>query len=293
LSVTDSVGTQVAMLSGAGAAPAAAQAALSPATADFGSEPVGTVSAASTFTLSNAGSAALGITSIALVGTNAADFAIAANTCGTSLAASASCTVNVTFKASSVGNETATLSVADSVGTQTSTLTGAGTAAADFSLTATPDAQTVSAGSSAAYTIDVASVGGTFTAAVTLSASGLPPGASVVFEPGTVTPGTNGAMATMTIQTGTASAANRLERLHGPLGAPLLALALGVPICLRKKRRIACLGLVVVALGLQGCGGGFALPQTAHPAAQTYTVTVSGVSGTTQHTTTVQISIQS
>jgi trimeric autotransporter adhesin len=136
-----------------------------------------------------------------------------------------------------------------------------------------------------------------FTQAVTLTASGLPPGASVAFAPATVTPGANGATATMTIETAAASAANRLERLNDPSGGPLLALALCIPVSLRKResRRIAWLGLVVVIMGLQGCGGGFALPQsqTTHPAAQTYTVTVSGASGATQHSTTVQILIQS
>jgi hypothetical protein len=297
LSITDSVGTQMSTLSGVGSAPPAAKAALSPSTANFGSEPVGAVSAASAITLSNSGTAALPITSIGLVGTNSSDFAIAANTCGTSLAAGASCTISVTFKASMAGTESATLSAADSVGTQTSTLMGTGAAAAaDFSLTATPDSQTVSAGSSAAYSIDVASLSGTFTQPVVLSASGLPPGATVAFAPASITPGAGGATATMTIQTAMATASNP-DRLSGPLGGPLLALGLCIPISLRKRqvRRIVGLGLVIVVMGLPGCGGGFALPQSQSvvPGAQTYTVTVTGTSGATVHTTTVQISIQS
>jgi hypothetical protein len=85
--------------------------------------------------------------------------------------------------------------------------------------------------------------------------------------------------------------------LSGPLGGPLLALGLCIPISLRKRqvRRIVGLGLVIVVMGLPGCGGGFALPQSQSvvPGAQTYTVTVTGTSGATVHTTTVQISIQS
>lgn len=297
LNVTDSVGMQTATLSGEGTAAVAAQATLSPATANFGSEPVGSVSAANTFTLSNAGSTALAITSVSLVGANAADFSIASNTCGTSLGAGSSCTISATFKASTIGNETAMLSVVDSVGTQTSTLTGAGaTVAADFGLTATPDSQTVSSGASATYSIDVTSLAGTFTQPVALSASGLPPGATVAFAPASVTPGADGATATMTIQTAMVSAANQSNSSNGPSGAPLLVLALCIPLSLstRQPRRIAWLGLVVTIMGLQGCGGGFALPQSqsGHPSAQTYTVTVTGTSGTTMHTTTVQISIQ-
>jgi hypothetical protein len=103
-------------------------------------------------------------------------------------------------------------------------------------------------------------------------------------------------MATMTIQTASASAANRLQRLNGALGAPLLALALCIPISLRqgRGRRMAWLGIVLAITGMQGCGGGFALPQqTTSPTTQTFTVTVIGTSGAIQHSTTVQIAIQS
>jgi len=53
-----------------------------------------------------------------------------ATTCGTSLAAGASCTVSVEFKPAASGALTATLAVADSVGTQSVTLTGTGASTA-------------------------------------------------------------------------------------------------------------------------------------------------------------------
>jgi hypothetical protein len=295
LNVVDAVGTQTSTLTGNGASPAAPQAALTPATAAFGSVNVGTASAGTSFTLANAGNAALPITSVSLGGVNAADFSITANTCGASLPAGSSCAITVTFTPSTAATESAALSVVDSVGTQTSTLTGTGVAApsADFGITASPDRQTVSPGGSAVYSVDVDSSTGTFVEPVALTASGLPPGATVSFSPATLTPGTGGASATMTISTAAPSAANQLDRLERTGGAPLLAVLLCLPICVRKRSSVfRWLAIVVAAAAMQGCGGGFALPQS--PAqAQSYTVTVTGTAGAVQHSTTVQISIQS
>ncbi len=64
-------------------------------------------------------------------GTNAGDFAIASNTCGASLAGSASCTVSITFKPTATGSRTATLTFTDAAGNspQTVALSGTGSAA--------------------------------------------------------------------------------------------------------------------------------------------------------------------
>jgi hypothetical protein len=89
------------------------------------------------FTLSNTGQTALtGIGHGTLGGTNASEFAIvpATSTCGAagggqltgiiSLAPHASCVVTVSFKPTTAGPKTATVSVTDAAGTQTSTMTG-------------------------------------------------------------------------------------------------------------------------------------------------------------------------
>jgi len=78
-------------------------------------------------TLTNVGTTALTITGKAITGTNAGDFA-QTNTCGSSLAASASCTFSVTFKPTASGTRTAALSVTDSASgsPQTVSLTGTG-----------------------------------------------------------------------------------------------------------------------------------------------------------------------
>src|SRR5207245_702397 len=84
---------QTANLTGTGVASAVS---LAPASVAFGSQQVGSTSAAQAVTLTNTGNAALAITSIAVTGANGGDFA-QTNNCGTLVAAAASCTINVTF----------------------------------------------------------------------------------------------------------------------------------------------------------------------------------------------------
>ena len=102
---------QTVSLTGTGVR-AAPVASLSPSSLAFGSQSVGAASTVQSVTLSNTGNAALSITSLALTGTNAASFA-QANTCGSSLAAGANCTVSVTFRPSATGSSTASLSITD------------------------------------------------------------------------------------------------------------------------------------------------------------------------------------
>ena len=83
-------------------------ASLSPAALTFASQSVGTTSGAQTITLSNTGTAALTITSVSVTGTNAGDFA-ETNTCPASLAASANCTISVTFKPTATGARSASV----------------------------------------------------------------------------------------------------------------------------------------------------------------------------------------
>ena len=91
----------------------------------FPSQKVGTTSATKTVTLSNSGSAALGITSIAATG----DFSVPNNTCGTSLAAGAHCTISVDFHPAKTGTRTSTLTIKDfnKNSPQAVQLTGTGT----------------------------------------------------------------------------------------------------------------------------------------------------------------------
>lgn len=97
-------------------------ASLTPASAKYPKEKVGTTSKAKTFTLTNKQKVTL--TGIAISTTG--DYAVSETTCGTSLAAKGKCTIEVTFTPTAVGTRTGQLSVSDSAGNspQTSSLTG-------------------------------------------------------------------------------------------------------------------------------------------------------------------------
>ncbi len=122
LSFTDNAAgsPQTVALSGTGVT----EAKLSPASAAYAKQKVGTTSAAKTFTLTNNQTVAL--TSIAISSTG--DFAVSATTCTTSLAAKGKCTISVTFTPTATGKRTGQLRVSDSGNNspQTSNLTGTG-----------------------------------------------------------------------------------------------------------------------------------------------------------------------
>jgi hypothetical protein len=137
MSITDNAlgSPQTVSLSGTGtraaAALAAAAVSLSPPSLAFGNQSLGVTCAAQTVTLSNTGTAALSITSLALAGTNASDFA-QTNTCGSSLAAGGQCTISVTFTPAASGSRTASVSITDNASgsPQSVSLAGTGTASA-------------------------------------------------------------------------------------------------------------------------------------------------------------------
>jgi hypothetical protein len=116
--------------------PAAPAADLSTTSLGFVSQQVGVASPVASATLSNSGTAVLGITSIALTGPNASDFS-QSNTCGLALAAGANCTISIVFTPSASGTRTASVTLTDSLGVQSIALTGTGIAPAiSFSSTA-------------------------------------------------------------------------------------------------------------------------------------------------------------
>ncbi len=122
LSVVDSAGTQTSALSGTGTAIK-----FNPASLTFTTTAVGTSSSPMTDTLSNLGSSAITISSIAIGGTNSTDFT-QTNNCGSTLAAKGSCTITVTFTPTATGTRSANVTVTDSDVTspQKLVLTGTG-----------------------------------------------------------------------------------------------------------------------------------------------------------------------
>jgi len=118
---------QTVSLSGTGIAPVT----LSVTSLSFSTTVAGNTSAAKTVTLTNKQATTLSNIGIAA----SAPFAVASNTCGTSLAAGASCTVGVTFSPMAVGSATGTLTFNDSAitGPYGVSLSGTGGAPVTFS----------------------------------------------------------------------------------------------------------------------------------------------------------------
>jgi archaellum component FlaF (FlaF/FlaG flagellin family) len=266
----------------------------------FPSQSLGTTSAPQPVTMSNIGTAALTITSIVATG----DFA-QINTCGTSLAAGASCTINVTFTPTVGGSRTGSLIITDNApnSPQMVSLGGSG---ADFAVSVAPTSATVIAGNSVAYTLTVTPSSG-FNARVTLGCGNTPRGASCSVSPSVVTPnGTDPASATVTVTT---AARSLLQPRWGPnLNLPrlitpvmptwflwLLLLALCATQAMARRRRVLLRLVLVAGLVLLwvACGGGGSQIDVPNGTpAGNYTLTLSGTSGSVTHDISVGLTVE-
>lgn len=159
---------------------------LSPGSLTFGSQFVGSTSAAQTVSLTNTGSLALAIDGIFVTGPQAGDFA-QTNDCGSSLASGTGCTITITFTPAAFGARSGTLNISDSVSSTPQTVALSGSAAATSAgLTAGSNSTTatVAAGKTATYTLLIGGAGMSGTA--TLACTGAPTGATCTV-PGSVT----------------------------------------------------------------------------------------------------------
>jgi len=130
-------GQATVALSGSGTTPASVV--LTPPVLTFPATIVNQTAASQNIAVSNTGGTIATLSAPALSG-NTGDFAIHANSCGSTLAASTGCTVTITFTPKANGARSATLSVTDNAGTaaaatQTASLTGIGDAPATDTLT--------------------------------------------------------------------------------------------------------------------------------------------------------------
>ncbi len=165
----------------------------------------------------------------------------------------------------------------------------------------------VNASQSATYTITVAAQGGSFPGGVTLSCSGLPLLSSCSFNPPSVSPVSALANSTLTLSTTVCSAlpplafrrlGRRRFQLLWPAWVALALVAAGFALRAARQRRWAAylplaFLLLVLVFQMVGCGGGSSggpPPPNGTPAG-TYTVTVTGTSGTTQHSTTITLNV--
>jgi len=128
VTITDSVAgsPQTIALSGTGAAPIA-PVTLSATSLSFGTVNVGSSSGSQSVTMTNTGTATLTITSIAVTGANASSF-VFANSCGTTLAVGANCTIHGHFAPTASGALSGAITITDSAtgSPQTITLSGIG-----------------------------------------------------------------------------------------------------------------------------------------------------------------------
>jgi hypothetical protein len=146
------------------------QISISPSALSFGTVATGSSSAPQAVTVTNTGSAAAPVSSI----TTSGDFS-QTNNCGSSIAAGASCTVNVTFTPTATGSRTGNLTITASGITNTVPLSGTGVAPGPIlspNPTSLSFAGTVVGSSATAQTVTVTNTGTTTASVSGVSASG-------------------------------------------------------------------------------------------------------------------------
>ena len=310
VTITDNAANspQSVSLTGTGAA-GTTLATLSPTSLTFSSQVVGSSSTTQAITLTNGGNAPLSVTSIAVTGANSADFT-QTDTCGSSVAASGSCTISVTFKPSATGTRSASVTVTDNAANspQTEPLTGSGT---DFSFGVANGGSytaTVSGGNKATYNLQVTPMNG-FSGAVALSCSGAPSEATCTVSPSSMT--LNGAAGAFTVSVSTTSSSIvipqfRPDRRHGPKAAPLCLLLALVAFFLltgfrnstsglrKRLAYIPALAVLVVTLAwVGGCSGlNTVHTHNAGTPAGTYTLTITGTSNGVTRTQSLTLTVQ-
>jgi hypothetical protein len=173
--------------------------------------------------------------------------------------------------------------------------------AASFTLTSNPTSMTVAAGQPGTFTLKVTPQG-SFTSPISFSCSALPALANCTFNPATVTPDASTITTTLTITT-TAHTASLVATPFGRRSSPvyaiwllLPAMLLGTGMAAPKRRRL--LSCFLVFLLVSGCllqvacgtgsnsGGGGGTP------AGSYTITITGVAASTQHTAPLTLTVQ-
>ncbi len=139
---------------------------LSAASLAFGSQVVGTTSAAQTVTLSNTGGSALAVNALAVSG----DFTASGCAAPASLAAGASCTLSIAFKPTAAGARSGSVQIDTAIGARTVSLSGTGTAPIASLSPARVDFGSVVVGADATASVTLQNTG---TAALAVSSIGV------------------------------------------------------------------------------------------------------------------------
>ncbi|AEU38232.1 choice-of-anchor D domain-containing protein [Granulicella mallensis] len=306
LTVVTSGGTYTSTLTGTGSAPVPTPPSLSSTAVSFPTTALGSTTQ-QMVTVTNSAAITLPV----LVSVSTGDFT-QTNTCGTMLAANATCIVTVSFKPTAVGTRTGTLTVTTN-GATTASLTGIGQTA-DFTISGPngtgPVTQTVTAGSPASIVLTFTPVAGTTT--VTLTCTGpspAPTGASCTAPAAAFTVSGTPVTQTVTITTTSRVASSSSALVSWPKAPSLATAGFGLAGLLmlfvaRTRRRgqlpLRIAGLLtlllVICIPAIGCGGNSTPPVTSNPngtpaGTYTYTVTANASSGAS-HTQTITLTVQ-
>ncbi len=269
---------------------------VTPASISFPTTGAGTVSSPTTVTITNLNPT----TALAGLALNVpAGFTLVASTCGSTLAAQASCTAGVEFAPTAAGQQSGSLTVTSStVEAPPVALSGMGF---DFTAAAAGStSQTVASGQTASYSLVLSTLDGS-QGKFSFQCSSLPADAQCAFNPGTETVGA-GAQGNVMVEiaTGPATTASAAPATPWP-AAPLLCGLFLLPLACRRRRALFLVALlaVVTCAGLVGCtssggGTGSAPPGSqsgASTPAGTYTVQVTASSTGVQHSVTLTLTV--
>jgi len=258
LSVSDQYRTQTVTLNGTGLAPPGVS--LAPfSTVTFPATGVGITAAAQTVTLTNNGGVPLLVQGIVITG----DFVIVSgsNTCGSTVAVNAACTMQVAFAPTTGGPRSGTLTVTDNAvnSPQILTLTGTGV---DFTLNPNGGTSlTITNGQNAVYPLLLSSatnIPGT----VIFTCAGFPANSTCNVTPASVALGSTTTVS-VTVLTGVSSTALfSWPLLNRPSMFWLAALLPVGLLALRRTRRsgLAAFALLGCLITATGCGAGRAIP---------------------------------
>jgi sugar lactone lactonase YvrE len=242
---------------------------LSPGTWTFQNEPIGGTSQQEQFTLTNNSQAAISGNSIAFqpaAPATTSDFTVESTSCVSTLAAGASCTINVALTPTSVGTLDSTLTI----GSATASLAGTGT---DYQLqlaSGQPQEVSIIQGASGTFHLQVVALGAFGQSGEHVSflcPSGTPANSVCTVSPASVTPMVGSpAAVTVTIQTSSNAIEAKLPafpyfpgsdfRGHPLLVALSILLLVVVPLLIaaQRYRYVRVLGLAIaVGMVLAGC----------------------------------------
>ncbi|HVH70302.1 MAG TPA: choice-of-anchor D domain-containing protein, partial [Candidatus Dormibacteraeota bacterium] len=268
--------------------------AVNPGMLDFGQQLLTQTSQSKGVTITNNLAADLGFsTQPSLSGSNASEFALV-SACGVTLAANASCNVNLVFVPTTLGPASATLSFFDSDPSSPQTVSLTGTGIVDFSISA-PDSETVAVGSSVGIPVTVTPLGGS-TQTVNLACLGAPLNSTCsVSPPMVMLDGSRAAGATVTVQTETgllpgAPSLKGLRDLSYRVVLFLLSLtSIGAFVKARQRRLRLASFIAGITCMIVGCGGASRGPRTPKG---TFNLMISGISGSRSHSVNVSLYVR-